>query len=89
MQGDFDNDGIGNACDNCYSVYNPDQIDRDGDGEGDACDPDDGLNIIESNTPSNMFKVFDLYGREINKESSSKLMLYIHHDGRTEKIYKF
>ncbi|WP_363054133.1 MULTISPECIES: thrombospondin type 3 repeat-containing protein [unclassified Methanoregula] len=31
-------DGIPDACDNCPSVYNPDQIDSDGDGLGNACD---------------------------------------------------
>jgi hypothetical protein len=35
---DGDNDGIGDACDNCFLVSNPSQADGDGDGDGDACD---------------------------------------------------
>jgi hypothetical protein len=31
-------DGVPDACDNCPSVYNPDQADTDGDGLGNACD---------------------------------------------------
>lgn len=34
---DSDGDGIIDACDNCPSVYNPDQLDSNGDGTGDAC----------------------------------------------------
>jgi hypothetical protein len=37
---DADNDGVGNALDNCPLVYNPDQLDSDGDRIGDACDPE-------------------------------------------------
>jgi len=35
---DFDNDGIGDACDNCPKNPNIDQADADQDGHGDVCD---------------------------------------------------
>lgn len=35
---DSDGDGIGDACDVCVAVPNPDQVDSDSDGWGDVCD---------------------------------------------------
>jgi subtilisin family serine protease len=40
-QADADNDGRGDACDNCPGMPNPDQEDIDHDGKGDVCDDDD------------------------------------------------
>jgi len=37
---DSDGDGIGDACDDCPRVADPDQADSDGDGTGDACPAD-------------------------------------------------
>ncbi len=36
--GDYDNDGVGDATDNCPFAANASQADQDGDGLGDACD---------------------------------------------------
>ena len=38
---DADNDGIGDAQDNCPNTPNPNQQNTDGDAQGNACDPDD------------------------------------------------
>jgi len=35
---DQDSDGVGDICDNCPTVSNPDQNDRDQNNAGDACD---------------------------------------------------
>lgn len=37
LASDKDSDGVGDKCDNCPTVYNPDQKDSVGDGIGDAC----------------------------------------------------
>jgi len=53
---DTDEDGIGDANDNCVETSNPDQADSDGDGQGDACEslPDadgDGIDDSSDNCP--------------------------------------
>lgn len=40
FQQDFDNDGVGDICDNCKWDHNTFQEDTDGDKKGDACDED-------------------------------------------------
>ncbi|HPD30626.1 MAG TPA: thrombospondin type 3 repeat-containing protein [Phycisphaerae bacterium] len=51
---DSDGDGVGDSCDNCPNVHNPDQANTDGDSLGDACDADidgDGILNAQDNCP--------------------------------------
>lgn len=58
LPGDFDNDNVPDALDNCPTVFNPEQTDSDNDGIGDCCDSDapdadgDGVADACDNCPS-------------------------------------
>lgn len=66
---DKDGDGIGDNCDNCPGVRNPDQRDTDLDGLGDTCDTcpnlsDDGSGRRENGCPCNVDKKHELEEQE-------------------------
>lgn len=48
VTGDADDDGIGDAVDNCPSYYNPNQADWNTNGKGDACDDTDGDGLSDA-----------------------------------------
>jgi len=48
---DEDGDGARNACDNCYSLWNPNQTDFNHNRVGDACDYTDGLIYVDAGDP--------------------------------------
>jgi hypothetical protein len=60
--GDQDGDGIGDFCDNCLNVYNPDQADSNGNGIGDACESYNNLSgywdfIFEGNIRGSIYLI--------------------------------
>ena len=59
---DEDEDGVGNACDNCPSLKNADQRDRDSNGRGDVCTDTDGDGIVDP------FDNCDIYANEDQKD---------------------
>ena len=61
---DWDGDHIGNACDSCPGVSNPDQRDFDNDGVGDECDSCDGTHafppMVQTEDTQNLPCMFDV-----------------------------
>ena len=79
-QEDGDGDQIGNACDNCLGVVNPDQRDFDLDTQGDECDLNDGYILTQVPAATIVswqqeagFAVFNLYRGSMTVLASSGL----------------
>ncbi|MBI3242532.1 MAG: FecR domain-containing protein [Chloroflexi bacterium] len=58
--GDYDDDGLADAGDNCPDVYNPDQSDSDGNKVGDVCDAGEAADIIGDTDGDGLPDTFDL-----------------------------
>ncbi len=58
--GDFDDDQVLDAGDNCPDVYNPDQSDSDGDKVGDVCDTGDAADAISDTDGDGLPDTFDI-----------------------------
>jgi len=73
MGEDSDEDTVHDLCDDCISVWNPNQSDIDHNGVGDACDVNDGLIYISSTEknkvewqPENGFTSWNVYEGDLD-----------------------